>query len=473
MTVNYTVKDSTGATLTFSAEDIDAGAPVVLVPRKKIVWGPDGTATDVDTGVNALPIQDGGNSITIDGIVAAVGDEAIDVPLGNSPVAVGARASTATPAAVSADGDVQAVWVDRNGRVQIADGGGSLTIDAASLPLPTGAATSAAQLPNSHDVTIDNAAGAAAVNIQDGGNSITIDAASLPLPTGASTLAEQQTQTTALQLLDDVVVADNAAFTDGTTKLAMVGYIFDEAAGTALTENDAAAARVDAKRAQINVIEDGATRARYATVTAANALKIDGSAVTQPVSGTVTANLAAGTNNIGDVDVLSMPTGASAAQVQGTVAHDAAAANNPVLIAARANLNEPAVVADADVTHLWADLFGRLVVVSGHPNPEPPVSLNATASGNTTVIAAPGASLSLYICKGTVHNRAATNRVVRLEDGAAGTIRWRAEIAAEGGGAPFDFGSRGWKLTANTLLNVNLDAAGDVDVNITEFYIAA
>lgn len=37
------------------------------------------------------------------------------------------------------------------------------------------------------DVTINNAAGAAAVNIQDGGNSITIDAVSLPLPTGAAT----------------------------------------------------------------------------------------------------------------------------------------------------------------------------------------------------------------------------------------------------------------------------------------------
>jgi len=39
------------------------------------------------------------------------------------------------------------------------------------------------------------------------------------------------------------------------------------------------------------------------------ALKVDGSAVTQPVSGTVTANLAAGTNNIGDVDILSIAAG--------------------------------------------------------------------------------------------------------------------------------------------------------------------
>lgn len=38
----------------------------------------------------------------------------------------------------------------------------------------------------------------------------------------------------------------------------------------------------------------------------ATAVKVDGSAVTQPVSGTVTSNLAAGTNNIGDVDILTI-----------------------------------------------------------------------------------------------------------------------------------------------------------------------
>lgn len=116
---------------------------------------------------------------------------------------------------------------------------------------------------------------------------------------------------------DSEKVADNAGFTDGTTKVLPVGFIYDEVAGTALTENDAAAARINANRAVVGTIEDGSTRGRYATVTASNALKVDGSAVTQPVSGTfwqttqpvsgtVTANLAAGTNNIGDVDVLTV-----------------------------------------------------------------------------------------------------------------------------------------------------------------------
>lgn len=89
---------------------------------------------------------------------------------------------------------------------------------------------------------------------------------------------------TSLALVDDTILADNAGFTDGTTKLSMAGFIFDEVAGTALTENDAAAGRINANRALVGVIEDGATRARYATVTAANAVKVDGSAVTQPVS---------------------------------------------------------------------------------------------------------------------------------------------------------------------------------------------
>ena len=44
-----------------------------------------------------------------------------------------------------------------------------------TVSLPTGAATSAKQLADGHNVTIDNAGGGSAVNIQDGGNAITVD----------------------------------------------------------------------------------------------------------------------------------------------------------------------------------------------------------------------------------------------------------------------------------------------------------
>lgn len=109
------------------------------------------------------------------------------------------------------------------------------------------------------------------VGINDSGNSITVD--------NGGTFAVQ----------DSEKLADNTGFTDGTTKVMPTGYIYDEVAGTALTENDIAAARINANRAQVSTIEDGTTRGRYATVTASNALKVDGSAVTQPVSGSLTS----------------------------------------------------------------------------------------------------------------------------------------------------------------------------------------
>lgn len=102
--------------------------------------------------------------------------------------------------------------------------------------------------------------------------------------TATGPLTDAQLRATSVPVSDSQVLVDNAAFTDGTTKLFPIGYIYDEVAGTVLTENDIAAARLNLNRAQIFLIEDGVTRGRWATVTAANALKVDGSAVTQPIS---------------------------------------------------------------------------------------------------------------------------------------------------------------------------------------------
>jgi hypothetical protein len=177
--------------------------------------------------------------------------------------------------------------------------------------------------------------------------------------------------------------------------------------------------------------------------------------------------------DIGDVTV-NNTAGASAVFVQGQAAHDAAVAGNPVVMGGRSNANEPtAVTADNEAVWAWMDRFGRQVTVAGHPSPEAPNTTNVTASGNTSLIATPGASLSLYIKKGSVHNTDSSTVVVQLKDGSAGTVRWQAELATDGGGSLFDFGDVGWKLTANTALFANLSGAGDVNFNITEYYISA
>ncbi len=139
--------------------------------------------------------------------------------------------------------------------------------------------------------------GTATVHIQASSGCQAVSLAN-PLPTGSNTIgavtvsgsvtvgSHAVTNIGTFATQDSQVIADNSTFTDGTSKLFMSGYIYDDVAGTALTENDAGAPRINVNRGCVSVIEDGSTRARYATVTVSNALKVDGSAVTQPVSGT-------------------------------------------------------------------------------------------------------------------------------------------------------------------------------------------
>jgi hypothetical protein len=124
------------------------------------------------------------------------------------------------------------------------------------------------------------------------------------------------------------------------------------------------------------------------------------------------------------------------------------------------------------VRKLLAALLFIPTLAWAQQSPEVPVTLNVTASGDTTVIAAPGASINLCILKGWVQNRDASNVVVALTDGAAGTARFRVELRSEGGGAPFDFGDRGWCLAANTALVANTSGATSIDVTVMEYYLA-
>lgn len=117
---------------------------------------------------------------------------------------------------------------------------------------------------------------------------------------------------------DSEKIADNAGFTDGTTKVLPLGMIYDEVAGTALSENDIGTPRMDAKRGVVVVVEDATTRGQRMAVAAtgeaaANVAKINGVApsmgngasgtgvqrVTIASDSTGQVALAAGTNGIG------------------------------------------------------------------------------------------------------------------------------------------------------------------------------
>jgi hypothetical protein len=78
-----------------------------------------------------------------------------------------------------------------------------------TVSLPTGAATAANQLADGHNVTVDNAAGGAAVNIQDGGNDISVDWAGTAPPIGAGTEAAALRVTVATDSTGLLSVDDN------------------------------------------------------------------------------------------------------------------------------------------------------------------------------------------------------------------------------------------------------------------------
>jgi hypothetical protein len=302
-------------------------------------------------------------------------------------------------------------------RVKLSQGADGVAVDVSSAaPLQVSLANTGA---NATPIVVD-----LGVN-----NDVTV--ASLPLPTGAATSANQTTEITALQLLDDAIIADNAAFTDGTTKLDMAGYIYDEVAGTALTENDAAAARINVNRAQVQAIEDGVTRGRYATVSASNALKVDGSAVTQPVS---------------------MATNTPV----GNVAHDAVDSGAPVKTGGRASSAEITPVATGDRTDSIHDLAGKQVVLP-YANNENFVSgaitTAMTATTSTSLVAAPGAGLRNYLTTIIVSNSHATvGTDVIIQDGSGGTTLMTIPAAAVYGGAVINLPVPLRQPTANTAI---------------------
>lgn len=139
-------------------------------------------------------------------------------------------------------------------------------------------------------------------------------------PTGTTTQPVSIAATVNVQ--DNASLVDNAGFTDGTTRVVMDGFIFDEVAGTALTENDAAAARVDSKRAQVLVLEDATTRGQRAAIGSGGAL-----------------------------------------EVQGDIAHDSPASGNPVLMGGRAqSVGIPTLVSEGDAVRIWCGSTGAQVI---------------------------------------------------------------------------------------------------------------
>lgn len=256
-----------------------------------------------------------------------VGDAAHDAAAAGNPILNGGYASAAAPSDVSADGDAVRQWHLRNGSqvvniaaggaligatsnaldVNIKSGAGSggtaMTDDAAFTPGTTSITPMGAMFddvtPDSVNegdggvvrmsanrnlyVTLRDAAGnERGLNIGASGE---IAVASHAV-TNAGTFATQVdgAALTALQLIDDTIIADDAAFTVGTTKVNVIGHLADETSTDSVDEGDVGASRMTLDRKLIVTPQahtaGGATPVSTVSAASTNATSLKASAGT-------------------------------------------------------------------------------------------------------------------------------------------------------------------------------------------------
>jgi len=137
----------------------------------------------------------------------------------------------------------------------------------------------------------------------------------------------------------------------------------------------------------------------------------------------------------------------------GQAAHDAAISGNPVRIGATARNASATSVGNGDQVDLTADLEGKLAT-SPHAVKEDYLkgkTAAVTGTSDTSIIAAQGAGVRIYVTSVQIFNSHATvGTVVDLKDGS--TSIWNGYAREDGGGCTATFPVP-MQLTANTALN--------------------
>lgn len=387
-----------------------------------------GNVISVDDGGSTLSIDDGGGSITIDGTVAVSGTVTVSGTVAATQSGSWSVSISGTPtvdtelpaAAALADNTANPTVPGVGAYMMVFDGTtwdrftGSMSMSGAvDTELPAAAAlgdntanptapavgsfphwwdgatwdrapgTAAdgalVNLGSNNDVTVTGTvtanAGSGTFVVGDGGGSLTVDNA------GTFAVQVDGAALTALQLIDDAIVADDAAFTPATTKVMMAGFEFDDTTPDTVNEGDAGAARMSSRREVYVQLRDAAGNERGLNVDASgnigvtdagSTLSIDDGAgsITVDNGGTFAVQAAqSGTWNIGTVTtvttvstVTAVTTITNAVTVVGNAAEDAALSGNPVRLGVRASRAIPtSMSADGDVVTPWADREGRQV----------------------------------------------------------------------------------------------------------------
>lgn len=309
---------------------------------------------------------------------------------------------------------------------------------------------------------------------QSGTWNITNVSGTVSLPTGAATAAKQPALGTAGTASTDVlsvqgITGMTALKVDGSAVTQPVSLTSTTITGTvAVTQSGTwnltnisgtislpTGAATAAKQPALGTAGSASTDViTVQGITSMTALKVDGSAVTQPVSAT---NLSTNVAQVGGTNAVTAGVSGTLA-VGGNAATNVAIGTNPINLGAQAVSSENAAVTATRMAQLVTDLVGKLIVLP-YANPENFVSgaitTAMTGTTSTSLIAAPGAGLRNYITQITVSNAHATvGTDLIVQDGNGGTTLYTIPAAAVYGGASITFPVPLRQPTTNTALYI-------------------
>lgn len=298
----------------------------------------------------------------------------------------------------------------------------------------------------------------------------------ISLPTGAATAAKQPALGTAGSASADVITVQGitsmvALKVDGsavTQPVSISGSVAVTQSGTwnlnnisgtiSLPTGAATAAKQPALGTAGSASVDVITVQGIASMTA---LKVDGSAVTQPVS--IAATVGTNVAQVGGTNAVTAGVNGTLA-VGGNVATNVAIGTNPINLGAQAVSSENAAVTATRMAQLVTDLVGKLIVLP-YANPENFVSgaitSAMTGTTSTSLVAAPGSGLRNYITQITVSNSHATvGTNMLVQDGNGGTTLYTIPAAAVYGGATITFPVPLRQPTTNTAIYIQNETTG-------------
>ena len=304
---------------------------------------------------------------------------------------------------------------------------------------------------------------------QSGTWNITNVSGTVSLPTGAATAAKQPALGTAGTASADVIsVQGIASMTALVVDGSGVTQPVSDAGGSLTVDNAALSVTgggVEASALRVTLASD--STGVVSVDDNGGTLTVDNAALSV-TGGGVEASALRVTLASDSTGVLSVDDNGGSLTVDGTVtvagaaAHDAAISGNPTRVAGRAVSSDITAVATGDTTDLIADLNGKQVVLpySIPENFTSGATAAITGTTSTSVIAAPGAGIRLYVTSLLVTNSHATvSTLVTITDGSGGTTLYAGNAQAAGGGFAISLPTP-LRLTANTALHAVCGTTG-------------